>query len=227
MKDSVRGAVLVVLGISLFLFAWVAWHEFGYARDHPNAYGPANVIGVAGIAGALVALSLIAVVTTLRKAEGRLDHMEMHVRNLPSTRAEPVAQSPRPRSGWSQRLRLALAPVLIGMGIAGAYWIAGFREHLVHTTWCRKHPDWSRAQCEAAAAASYRAELNAAKASGDPVAVMFVGPRPAPPRGKRINRRWSPSWDVPLAILIGSLATGGAAFTVYPVVGARRATLVE
>lgn len=63
MKGSVLGGVIVGLAAATLMFAWVAWHEFGYAHDHPYAYGPANVIGVAGIAGAIVAVCLLLVVT--------------------------------------------------------------------------------------------------------------------------------------------------------------------
>jgi hypothetical protein len=45
------------------MFAWVAWHEFSYAHRHTYAYGPATVIGVAGFAGAIVAICLLLVVT--------------------------------------------------------------------------------------------------------------------------------------------------------------------
>lgn len=48
------------------MFAWVAWHEFSYAHRHPYAYGPANVIGVAGVAGAIVAICLLLVVMNVR-----------------------------------------------------------------------------------------------------------------------------------------------------------------
>jgi hypothetical protein len=66
MSGSVRGGVVVGLAVAMLLFTWVAWHEFSYAHNHPYAYGPANVIGVAGIAGAIVAICLLLVVTTRR-----------------------------------------------------------------------------------------------------------------------------------------------------------------
>lgn len=67
MKGSVRGGVTVGLVVAALMFVWVAWHEFGYARRHPYAYGPANVIGVAGVAGAIVAVCLLLVVTNHRE----------------------------------------------------------------------------------------------------------------------------------------------------------------
>jgi hypothetical protein len=62
------GVALAALAIATVLFVWVAWHEFGYAHRHPYAYGPANVIGVAGIAGAVVAACLWWIVWELRAA---------------------------------------------------------------------------------------------------------------------------------------------------------------
>lgn len=62
MTGSIRGAVLVGLVAPSLMFAWVAWHEFTYAHGHPYAYGPANVIGVAGLAGGIVALCVLAAI---------------------------------------------------------------------------------------------------------------------------------------------------------------------
>jgi hypothetical protein len=63
----VLGGVVVGLVVAALMFAWVAWHEFSYAHDHPYAYGPANVIGVAGVAGAIVAICLLLVITKDRE----------------------------------------------------------------------------------------------------------------------------------------------------------------
>jgi len=65
-NGGVRGGVVVGLAAAVLMFAWVAWHEFGYAHRHPYAYGPANVIGVAGVAGAIVAICLLFVVMSDR-----------------------------------------------------------------------------------------------------------------------------------------------------------------
>jgi len=62
---------MVGLAAAVLMFAWVAWHEFGYAHRHPYAYGPANVIGVAGVAGVIVAICLLLVVAS--DGEGRRD----------------------------------------------------------------------------------------------------------------------------------------------------------
>lgn len=51
----------------MLMFVWVAWHEFSYAHGHPYAYGPANVIGVAGVAGAIVGVCLLLVVVRTKE----------------------------------------------------------------------------------------------------------------------------------------------------------------
>jgi hypothetical protein len=50
---------------------WVAIHEFSYAGSHPYAVGPANVIGVSGVAGALLSLAVILIATAIRRGEIR------------------------------------------------------------------------------------------------------------------------------------------------------------
>jgi len=40
------------------LFAYVAFHEISYAVDHPNSYGPAVVVAIGGIAGALTSIAV-------------------------------------------------------------------------------------------------------------------------------------------------------------------------
>lgn len=67
MRGSILSGVVVGLGVALLMFAWVAWHEFSYAHSHPYAYGPANVIGVAGVAGAIVVICLLLVVANESK----------------------------------------------------------------------------------------------------------------------------------------------------------------
>lgn len=62
---SNRGVPVVLAYVGTILFAYVAFHEFSYAMDHPNAYGPAVVIGIGGIAGALVSVAVAMVARTL------------------------------------------------------------------------------------------------------------------------------------------------------------------
>ena len=50
--------MLVLLGIAVAAFAGVAVHEWDYKNAHPYAYGPAEVIAVAGGAGALLGLTV-------------------------------------------------------------------------------------------------------------------------------------------------------------------------
>jgi hypothetical protein len=62
----IASALAVVAGL---LFAYVAIHEFGYASAHPYAYGPAKLIGLVCIAGALLAGAVaVATWSTARSA---------------------------------------------------------------------------------------------------------------------------------------------------------------
>lgn len=56
MSEHSAPAVLAYIGT--VLFAYVGFHEISYAMNHPNGYGPALVIGIGGVAGALVSIAV-------------------------------------------------------------------------------------------------------------------------------------------------------------------------
>jgi hypothetical protein len=55
--------------VAALLFGYVAIHEWTYAIDHPNAYGPAKVIAVAGLAGVLLSIAVMIGSWSLHDAE--------------------------------------------------------------------------------------------------------------------------------------------------------------
>lgn len=53
-----RQVIGALATVSSLLFVGVAVHEINYRLDHPHAYGPAVVIAVAAVAGALVSVAV-------------------------------------------------------------------------------------------------------------------------------------------------------------------------
>lgn len=64
------------------LFAGVALHEWLYANDHPYAYGPAKVIAVAALAGAVLSVGVFFLFTLVELAEKRLVRLDERVVTL-------------------------------------------------------------------------------------------------------------------------------------------------
>lgn len=63
------GAVVALAAVSAVVFAGVALHEWGYASDHPFAYGPAKVVALACAASAALAVAVaVLAVAMLRQA---------------------------------------------------------------------------------------------------------------------------------------------------------------
>lgn len=71
-RVAIAGAAMALAVVAAVGFIGVAIHEFGYASDHPYAYGPAKVIAWGGCAGAVlcIAVALLALALT-RPAEPR------------------------------------------------------------------------------------------------------------------------------------------------------------
>lgn len=65
-QDLAVGAI-VCASVAGVVSVWVAIHEFSYAGSHPYAVGPANVIGVAAVAGVLLSLAVIFIATAIRR----------------------------------------------------------------------------------------------------------------------------------------------------------------
>lgn len=57
-RGAITGAAMALAVVAAVGFIGVAIHEFGYASDHPYAYGPAKVIAWGGCAGAVVCIAV-------------------------------------------------------------------------------------------------------------------------------------------------------------------------
>jgi hypothetical protein len=55
--------------IAAVVFAGAAINEWGYASDHPHAYGPAKVIAWMGVAGALASASIAALAFAISRGD--------------------------------------------------------------------------------------------------------------------------------------------------------------
>lgn len=64
-RPAVGGFVLALAAVAAIVFAGVAVHELNYASDHPHAYGPAKVIGLAAAGGAALAVAVALIGWTL------------------------------------------------------------------------------------------------------------------------------------------------------------------
>jgi hypothetical protein len=66
---AVGGAVIALAVVAAVVFAGVGIHEFGYASDHPYAFGPAKVIAWAAGAGALLSVAVALLAFSLTRAD--------------------------------------------------------------------------------------------------------------------------------------------------------------
>jgi hypothetical protein len=69
-RYALGGVVLALAIIAAIGFVAVAIHEFGYASDHPYAFGPAKVIAWGALAGAVLAIA-VALVGFVLSRDGR------------------------------------------------------------------------------------------------------------------------------------------------------------